>query len=217
MVNQPVPMLLPAHHCALLALGAPDRPAADHFVRSVFRERYDARLTALPPTLFVLYGADDQILAVAGLRLAGDGPLFLEAYLDEPVEVAIRRRVGADMARAQIIEVGSLATRAPGYARTLIQSLTAYLYHRHFDWVVFTAVSTLRNTFRRLGLNPLLLCAADPARLASGAAAWGSYYERSPEVMYGDVGEGYRHLRGLPHSDPAASIVGAACAMGRAR
>lgn len=209
-------MLLPAQRCALLALDAADRPAAEHFVKSVFRERYGARLTALPPTLFALYGAEDRILAVAGLRPGSDGRLFLESYLDEPVEVAIRRRIGAQIARAQIIEVGSLATGAPGHARALIQSLTAFLYHRRFDWVVFTAVAALRNTFRRLGLNPLPLCAADPARLADGAAAWGSYYQRAPQVMYGNIVEGYRRLQGLPPSDPATSVVGAACVMGRA-
>lgn len=215
MVSQTVPLLSPAQRCALLAPDSPDRPAAEQFIRSVFRERYGARLTALPPTLLTLYGAENQILAIAGLRPARDERLFLEVYLDEPVEVAIRRRINAPLDRARIIEVGSLATRAPGYARTLIQSLTAFLYHRHFDWVVFTAVSALRNTFRRLGLNPLHLCAADPLRLADGGAEWGSYYERSPAVMYGDVAEGYRRLRELADTDPAASVVSAASAMGR--
>lgn len=213
MLNPKVSPLL-AERCALLDARAPERADAERFVRAAYRAHFNARLEAFPPMLFALYGRADLILAVAGLRPAATEPLFLEIYLDEPIELALARRTGSSVARAQTIEVGSLATRAPGYARTLIQSLTALLYHRQYDWVVFTAVHALRNTFRRLGLAPLPLCAADPARLAD-PGAWGSYYEHAPQVMYGNVLLGYRRLQGLAASDPAAPVIHAAAAMAR--
>lgn len=206
--------LLPVQRCALLAADSPERSIVEKFICTAFRERYGARLAALPPTILALYGPEDRILAAAGLRPAQYDALFLEIYLHEPAHAAISRRVGRNVARGEIVEVGSLATYAPGYARSLIQALTALLYQRGFEWVVFTAVNTLRNTFRRLGLNPLHLAVADPTRLPGGGAEWGSYYAASPEVMYGNIVEGYRRLRGLADSDPASAAISAARALG---
>ena len=56
--------------------------------------------------------------------------------------------------------------------------------------MVFTATRELRNSFRRLGLNPLRLARADPARLPDGGANWGSYYEHDPLVMAGRIVRG---------------------------
>jgi hypothetical protein len=50
----------------------------------------------------------------------------------------------------------------------------------------------LRNSFYRLGLRPLPLTRADPARLPDGGASWGTYYEQDPVVMAGKVALGVR-------------------------
>lgn len=97
--------------------------------------------------------------------------------------------------RQDITEVCSLATRRPGHARLLIERLTHHLHHGRQRWVVFTAVARLRNAFARLGLEPVALAPADPARLGPARSRWGSYYDESPLVMAGDVAGGYQRLQ----------------------
>ena len=77
-------------------------------------------------------------------------------------------------------------------ARILIPLLARHLHRLGYEWVVFTATRELRNTFTRLGLNPLVIAAADPAHLADGGANWGSYYANEPIVMAGKVSHGVR-------------------------
>ena len=52
---------------------------------------------------------------------------------------------------------------------------------------MFTATRELRNAFTRLGLAPLELSPADPARLPDGGARWGSYYANEPVVVAGRI------------------------------
>jgi hypothetical protein len=61
-----------------------------------------------------------------------------------------------------------------------------------YRWVAFTATRALRNSFHRLGLKPVPIAAADPARLADGDAHWGSYYDQDPVVVAGKISLGLR-------------------------
>ena len=217
MANSTKFLLLPTAHCAVLDSDAADRAGAELLIRASYRNHYGANIGKLPACLFVLSGPAGETLAAAVLRPAKGARLFLEHYLDAPIEVTLRRHIGRPVDRGDIIEVGSLAVLNPGYGRVLIQTLTAFLYHRRFDWVAFTAVSTLRNSFHRLGLDPRPLCAADPARLpADDDSDWGCYYASKPLVMYGNVPGGYHHLQNGPEALPLLppSMV---CSIGRKR
>ncbi|MNN66672.1 Thermostable hemolysin [compost metagenome] len=97
------------------------------------------------------------------------------------------------MARSQIVEVGNLASINSGNARLIIVAVTWLLHLRGLDWVVFTGAPTLINSFRRLGLEPLLLGDAAPGRLGD-ARQWGTYYEQKPQVFTGNIGVGFEQL-----------------------
>lgn len=85
----------------------------------------------------------------------------------------------------------------PGGARVLIILLTHHLHRLGIEWVVFTAVATLRAAFRRLGLQPFVLAAADPGRLPDAERdSWGGYFAARPIVMGGSVPAGIRALAG---------------------
>jgi hypothetical protein len=130
--------------------------------------------------------------AGAGYASAGTQVLFLEQYLDCPIERAIAAALGRPVARPGIVEVGNLAAVSAGMARVLIPQLARYLHRLGYKWVAFTATRALRNSFQRLGLRPLSLTRADPRRLRDGAAAWGTYYDNDPVVMAGKVSHGAR-------------------------
>jgi hypothetical protein len=170
------------------------RNQMERFVRSRFADVYGARVSRFMPELLGLCRSG-ELLAVIGLRPAVEGPLFLETYLDRPACETLRQRSGMPLTREQLVEVGNLATMAPGAARLLISALTHYLAYRGFAWVVFTGTPMLLNSFQRLTLSPVDLGPADPARLGDQQAEWGSYYATQPRVMGGYVPEGLTQLQ----------------------
>lgn len=173
---------------------ADDRAAVSEFIRAKFLRDHDAHLDHLMPHLFSLRRPGGEIVAAFGLREAAAEPLFMERYLDEPVESRIARLSGHEVRRDRIIEVGNLAA-SPGGARAMIAALTNHLHEAGIEWVTFTGVRALRHAFRRLGLRPLSIAAATPDRLSEPERAlWGRYFESRPIVMAGYVPHGHRVL-----------------------
>ena len=177
-----------------------DRRSVERFVHERFLRRYQADIRHFMPYLLRIRrdGSGDWI-AVAGARPAGDGaPLFLEQYLDVPIERAISERIGASVDRSEIVEIGNLAESENGGARHAITALTGLLYGAGFVWVAFTAVRLLLNAFSRLELQPTVLAMADPARLSTAQRLeWGSYYDNSPQVVCGRIDHGFQALDSL--------------------
>ncbi|RMF81264.1 MAG: thermostable hemolysin, partial [Nitrospirae bacterium] len=147
------------------------------------------------PWLISVRAADGALAAVAGLKPAALGPLFLEQYLDGPVEEAIAAAAGEPVARGSVVEVGNLAAAHAGGARAVIVAVTALLHQARATWVCFTGGPVLHNAFRRLGMAPLPLAPARPEALGAAAARWGRYYEQRPWVFAGRVAEGYACLQ----------------------
>jgi len=173
----------------------PERRAAERFVHDRFGIEYDANIRHYMPHLVRLCTRDAEPVAIAGYCDAARHALFVEHYFDQPIEAVVGGITGRDISRAEIVEVGNLADTHPGGARAAITALTAYLYGAGFHWVVFTGVPRLRNAFFRLGLEPVSIGTADPGRLTTDEQReWGRYYLAGPEVMAGDIQEGYWSL-----------------------
>lgn len=166
--------------------GTPGRPAAEAFVAATFGARYGATIRTFTPNL-VMLERGGEIYAAAGWRCAGDEALFLEAYLDHPVERLIARLAGQEVARDSIVEVGHLSSSRSGGSVDIIASLSRHLAQLGFEWVVFTATAELIAIFNRLSLPLLALAPADPARLGGAASDWGTYYDTSPVVVAGPI------------------------------
>ncbi len=164
----------------------PARGRVETFVREVYAQHYGARVRQFTPTLVSLVDDDGLITAAAGYRSASES-LFLEHYLDQPVEQAIAARTGVPVARAAIAEVGHFASVQPGQGRRLMAHLGRQLAAEGFQWVVSTATRELRLIFERLRIRPLALGQADPALLGERAIDWGTYYDHAPMVLAGEV------------------------------
>lgn len=173
---------------------ASDRAALEAFIGARFAERYGARIRHFMPELLGLEDGAGQLRASVGLRDAGCEPLFLERYLDHPVECEIRAACGYLPPRARIVEVGNLAARSGGAARLLIVALADLLATEGFDWVVFTATPEVVNSFHRLELEPIALGEAQASRMGAELADWGSYYDAHPQVMAGHIRRGRARL-----------------------
>ena len=142
-----------------------DRRDVEKFIHRVFSRAYGADLNHYLPRLMSLRNPDNRVIAALGMREASSGPLFLETYLDSPVEHVISRLSDTLTTRKQIMEVGNLASMHRGGLRNLIIALTSYLRGAGSEWVVFTAVPAVRNAFEALDLPLYTLAVADKSRL----------------------------------------------------
>jgi hypothetical protein len=164
------------------------------FIQERFRKAHNADVRHFMPELFGLNDGAGTLCAVAGIRLATSGRLFLENYLDDPIEHQVHAAAGRPVDRQGIVEVGNLAASNLGSARISIITITWLLAMGGLEWVAFTGNTGLVNSFNRLGLRPVTLCEADPLRLGDERYAWGSYYETQPSVHVGDIRSGFLHL-----------------------
>lgn len=163
---------------------APQRAELEDFVRTMFKRVHRANVTHFMPKLMGLRDTQGKLLAVCGIRHAAQEPLFLETYLDVPVEQALSERVGYAVPRHSILEVGNLAVLEPSSVRSLIASVSVYLHSTHSNWAVFTGITTLRNSLTKLNMPMHTLGEASLMRLPEQErAAWGRYYDEHPQVM----------------------------------
>jgi len=171
------------------------RNEAERYIQTVFAQAYAAQITQFMPTLMALYGFNNMILAVLGLRSATGTSLFLEQYLNRPVEARLNEVLSvfdSQVARENMIEVGNLAATRSGGARWLIIALTAYLQGAGYHWTVFTALPALRNSFKRLGLKSIYLGDARLEDMPPACQAnWGHYYDGQPQVVAVNVPHAY--------------------------
>jgi len=168
------------------------------YIQETYARAYGASIDSFMPQIMRVSDASGDFKAVMGFRLAGQERLFLESYLDDPVEDVISRYLGKPVNRSEIIEVGNLAEAEPGDARMALVGGTAYMWSLGCRWLVFTGVSRMRNSFRRLGLDIWELMAADERMLPpEEVAKWGTYYDAHPVVCFGDIKQGHDTLQEL--------------------
>ena len=164
--------------------GAADRAEIERFIGDVFREAYGADIKRFKPCLMSLRDHDNRLVAACGFRSAALEPLFLETYLDQPIEAVLSERVGFPVRRDDIVGVGNFSVAEPGMARYLITAINDHLHDTSNQWAVFTAVPVLRNAFIKMGMNPVILGDANKSRLPpEEQEEWGSYYAQKPQVM----------------------------------
>jgi len=94
---------------AAAAQGDPQRAELESYVRSAFARKHSADVQNFMPTLVAFRDASTALCGVIGLRGAAGEHLYLERYLDAPVEAALSAATGTAVRRDQIVEVGEVA------------------------------------------------------------------------------------------------------------
>ncbi|MDH4284203.1 MAG: thermostable hemolysin [Gallionellaceae bacterium] len=175
---------------------AAERSELERFICDVYKLIYGAQIKRFKPMLVSLRDDQGNVLAACGYRNAATGRLFLETYLDEPVEAVLSSRCGSKVFRENIIEIGNFAAHKPGMLRQMVEAFTPYLYETGVQWAVFTIVPEIRNAFERLGIRLVHICLADRDRLDPvQQKEWGSYYDVQPQVMACNVPQSYFALK----------------------
>ena len=172
-------------HLGVAGSDASDRAELEAFVGAAFKRGHDATVTSFMPTLLSFRDRAGDLRGVVGLRGATPQPLYLEQYLEKPVEAAIAAATGQPVRREQVVEVGNLAGANCRAAMRMVALLPGYLLSRDYRWIVFTATSTVRGILESFGAPLVELARADGARVAGSPDLWGRYYEKDPRVLAG--------------------------------
>lgn len=171
------------------------RAALECFIAEAYARSYGARVTHYADHLVGLERSGQGWLGAVGYTMAETGPLFIEHYLDRPVEDEIAARTRTAVRREHIAEASNLAAPRSGAARRVIVYMTRRLHDLGRTWVVFTGTRSLLNSFDRLGIETMVLARAEPSRVPDAAASWGSYYATGPQVVAANIPAGFAHLR----------------------
>lgn len=79
-----------------------------------------------------LYDANGELQAASGVQIASHGALYLENYLDNPIETLLTARLMQPVSRNTIVEIGNFAARDGASARIMFAALCQVLTHYHF-------------------------------------------------------------------------------------
>ncbi|WP_226648282.1 thermostable hemolysin [Microbulbifer variabilis] len=172
---------VPTHHFVLAAVDDPGRAEIETYIAQRFSDIHGATINSYLPQLLSLY-ANGVLSAALGLRRADSGTLFLEQYLDRPVEQQLAEAAGRPVARADIVEIGNLVSTSRGSSRLLFLMLAELFASAGMTWAIFTATPEVHKLLARLTADQIVLCTADGKRLGAELKNWGSYYDTCPEV-----------------------------------
>lgn len=194
-------------HLQPVRAGEAGREDLEAYVRARFAAKHGAEVRTFMPTLISFRERQGELRGVAGIRGADESHLYLEQYLDRPIEerlTASLRSLPVDrggaraVRRDEIVEVGNLAGASCRAAVRMVAQLPVYLMSRRYSWIVFTATSALRQILDGFGAPMIELGRADPASVAVAADSWGRYYETDPRVIAGYLPDADR-LAGFAH------------------
>lgn len=157
------------------------RDQSEVLIRKVYAAEYGAVLQTFPSRIFALLNEHREIVCAAGLRSQGDG-FFSERYLDSPIEQALRVVSKRTIARSEIFEVVTFASRAARATPAFIESIARFGHANGFLWSFFTLTRRLHRVVERLGHPLTYLADADPRRI-SDYERWGTYYAAEPKVF----------------------------------
>jgi hypothetical protein len=167
------------------------------FISDVFDRYYKAQITVGAPKIMAVIDQKDQAMSALAIRPANLENLFLEQYLEAPIEEVLSKKLGKKVSRREIVEIGSLASKRKHAARFLYVALAAYLKARGYKYVVATGTSYLYEYFSKAHLHPQILGPADKEKLVDKNTNWGTYYDSNPQVMVIDVERGNLMLGGF--------------------
>ena len=190
-------LLRPKPFFALHNIHSPQRRALETYVAQQFDCAYGATITEFLPEL-VSMQCQGRFSAVAGIRPALDGDLFIEQYLDEPVERELSRLLQTVVSRSDIVEIGNLVSTHRGACQLFFTLHATVLHEAGFKWATFAATDQVQKIVDKLNFVTVDLGVADPACLGEDVTRWGQYYDTSPTVRAADLAATVARFRQSP-------------------
>jgi hypothetical protein len=170
------------------------RLLVEAYVHDKFNESYAANVQHFLP-YFLTLKCNDNICSVVGFRLAESGPLYLEKYLQHPIEQEIGMRFNTAIQRESVIEIGNLVSTWRGSSQLLFILLTDLLMRINREWVVFTATKDVEHLLQKMHFTLIPLGEASKNMLGDEKDQWGSYYQDKPRLILGHIPSAMSRLK----------------------
>lgn len=182
---------------SLLREGDEKRPQVEAFIKDVFKKHHGAKLEHFAPSLLATFNQQKEVDAALGYRLAHEGPLFLETYLDQSIESLVSQYLGEKVERHSIGETGNLASANAASCKELFSYTADYLNQQGIEWFVSTGTAVMRVVYRRLGIKAHIIHDVEKSRLGKGQDDWGSFYEDKPKIILINVAQAKQRFNEL--------------------
>ena len=191
------PPKAPINGLVMNAFGKSDRgrQAVEQQIQNAYETNFGARVSHFMPTLVSAGIVSTPPHLSFGLCCAADQTLFLENYLQAPVEQVLSSAVRSQISRKCIAEIGNLTFDHTENLQQDLMSIASYCQQQGYRYVVCTATRALRLLFLRAGMKPVLLGQASQTNAPKDGSHWGDYYETTPQIIGGNVLLGLQHLQ----------------------
>ena len=186
---------------------SPVRSELEGAIRNAYGRHFGAEVRGFMP--YLASYASDLGQGVLGYRPASDGTLYLENYLDLPIESMLGQLTHRPVSRTTVVEVGQFAVDDRRVVGLLFMELVPFLREQGYEWICFTATHKIRRLLEKTGLHGLVIAAAKQDAVSGESDRWGSYYDNDPLVVVGrlDDPEG-NWCTSIAHRGRALAAVG---------
>ena len=152
--------------------GEASRAELEAYVQARFAMKHGAEVRTFMPTLISFRDRQGELRGVPAFAAPLKAALYLEQYLDQPIEARLQAGVQLPTPSTAAVPVRFVATRSSKSATSprtgrALPAGSSWLAGRRLAgeglrWVAFTGHPALINSFRRLGLGPQRVGPADP-------------------------------------------------------
>lgn len=164
-----------------------NRQEVERLIEEVYARVYGGSIKEHYPVLLKACDDAGSVMAAVGLRDADREPLFLERYLNAPIQIVMGSVFGKGIDRRNIVEIGNLVSLHSGVSVHLFAALAICLKQLGYTHAAVTATASLHRSFKRLGIASCVVADAEAERLVDKGANWGTYYERDPRILVASV------------------------------
>jgi len=159
---------------------------AQVLIAAQYKKHFDCDLKHFMSNTFSLYQGD-VLKACTGFSAAGHSPLFLEQYLDQPIEAMLSEQFHCPVSRDDIVEIGGFAVDDKQFALPMMVQLAPAFRAAGFQYAVCTVTSVVQRCLDKIGIQSVSLGAADASRVDTTGNAWGKYYALTPVILAGNI------------------------------
>lgn len=176
-----------------IVTGPSERQSLEHYIAQRFDQAYQAKVNEFLPHLVRVTCCGNTSAAV-GIRCAAESPLFVEQYMECPVEQKLSE-IGGQTKRESIAELGNLVASHRGVSQLLFLVIANSLYLADIEWVIFVATKQVASLVKKFQCPVKDLGKADPGCLSDGGKKWGSYYATDPHLLAMHLPTARRHVQ----------------------
>lgn len=102
-------MNIQAPYQLLFASNEQEANKLQQYIQREYSREFNATIPHFLPHLLGLYRADGALVGACGLNRGDAGDLYLERYLDAPIEAVIATQTGHSVLRNRLVEIGNFA------------------------------------------------------------------------------------------------------------